>query len=74
MVGASLEAVAQPAGLETLDGRAVEHVELTPLQPASYRTAELWIDVQDAHVRKVVIREENAAHTYAVLDKGPEGD
>ena len=52
---------AEHRGRETLAGRTVEHVVLTPLQPANYRTAELWIDVQDAHVRQVVIREENGS-------------
>jgi outer membrane lipoprotein carrier protein len=44
---------------ETIDGRSLDHVVLTPLRAAPYRTAELWIDPQGAHVRKVVIREEN---------------
>ena len=39
--------------------RALDHVVLTPLRAAPYRTAELWIDPQGAQVRKVVIREEN---------------
>jgi len=46
-------------GRETLDGRAVDHLELTPVQAAPYRTAELWVDAQASHLRKVVIREEN---------------
>jgi outer membrane lipoprotein-sorting protein len=50
---------AEHRGRETVDGRSMDHVVLTPLQPAPYRTAELWIDPQGAHVRKVVIREEN---------------
>ena len=52
---------AQHGGRETLDGRAVDHLVLTPLKAAPYSTAELWIDAQGAHVRKVVIREENGS-------------
>ena len=50
---------AELKGRETLDGRSVDHVLLTPLRAAPYRSAELWIDPQGAHLRKVVIREEN---------------
>ena len=51
---------AEHKGRETLDGRTVDHLVLTPVQSAPYRTAELWIGA-DAHVRKVVIREENGS-------------
>ena len=46
---------------EMLDGRAAHHLVLTPVRPAPYRSAELWLDEGDGHVRKVVIREENGA-------------
>jgi outer membrane lipoprotein carrier protein len=50
---------AEHRGRETIEGRSVDHVVLTPLTAAPYRTAELWIDAQGSHVRRVVIREEN---------------
>ena len=52
---------AEHRGRETLAGRTGDHLVLTPLQAAPYRTAELWIDAGDHHVRKVVIREENGS-------------
>lgn len=45
----------------TLDGRAAHHLVLTPVGPAPYRSAELWIDEGNGHVRQVVIREENGS-------------
>ena len=50
---------AELRGRETVAGQALDHVVLTPLRAAPYRSAELWIDPQGAQVRKVVIREEN---------------
>ena len=52
---------AEHHGGEVLDGHAVERLSLTPIRPAPYRTAELWIDARDGHVRRVVIREENGS-------------
>ena len=44
-----------------LDGRAAHHLVLSPLQPAPYESAELWLDHGDGHVRRVLIREENGS-------------
>ena len=48
-------------GKQTLDGKSVHQVALTPLKPTSYRTAKLWIDAGDSLLRKVEITEENGS-------------
>jgi outer membrane lipoprotein carrier protein len=56
-------------GREQLEGRTVHHLRLVPKAAAPYRNAELWIDVESAHVRRVTIREENGS--VRVISLGP---
>jgi outer membrane lipoprotein-sorting protein len=48
-------------GRETIDGKAAHRIQLTPLQAAPYRNADVWIDVTGALLRQVQIREENGS-------------
>ncbi len=48
-------------GRETVVGESVHHIVLTPVQPAPYRTAEVWIDGDGVQLRQVQIREANGS-------------
>lgn len=48
-------------GRETVGGRATERIQLTPLEPAPYKDADVWIDAQGSLLRQVQLREENGS-------------
>jgi outer membrane lipoprotein-sorting protein len=52
---------AEYKGRETVEGKATHRVVVTPLKPAPYRSADLWVDVQGSTLRRIQIREENGS-------------
>ena len=52
---------AEYGGIETVAGKSLHRVALTPLHPAPYRSAVLWIESAASLLRKVEITEENGS-------------
>lgn len=48
-------------GRETIGGRAVDRIQLTPVAPAPYKDADVWLDAQGSLLRQVQLREENGS-------------
>ena len=48
-------------GRETVAGKTTHRIELTPVQAAPYKSADVWIDTDGAQLRQVQIREENGS-------------
>ena len=64
--GAKYEA--ETGGTEAVDGRDCRVVSLTPLTPAGYRAARLWLDVESHVIRRLEIHEENKVRTLTLHD------
>ncbi len=64
--GAKYEAAT--GGVEAVDGRDCRVVALTPLTPAGYRAARLWVDVESHVIRRLEIHEENKVRTVTLRD------
>ena len=48
-------------GRETIGGQATDRIKLTPLEPAPYKDADVWLDAQGSLLRQVQVREENGS-------------
>lgn len=46
---------------ETVGGKATHRLHLTPVRPAPYKDADVWVDVDGARLRQVQLREENGS-------------
>jgi outer membrane lipoprotein carrier protein len=65
---------AEYKGRQTLDGKAVHQIALTPVQKTTYKSAVVWVGAQDSLLRKVQITEENGSVrtvTLAAIQVGP---
>ena len=54
-------------GRETVQGRATERIRLEPRETVSYRGARVWIDVENALVRRVEIEQEGGSVRWLEL-------
>lgn len=48
-------------GMETIDGRSAHVIHLVPRGESTYRSARVWIDEQDALIRRVRIEGDNGS-------------
>lgn len=48
-------------GRETIGGKATDRIALTPIAPAPYQDADVWLDAQGGQLRQVRVREENGS-------------
>ena len=55
-------------GRETIGGKTTDRIELTPLQQAPYKNADVWLDAQGSLLRQVQVREENGSVRTVTLD------